>query len=288
MRLSERYPQKRAFITGAASGFGEALARALAAEGWTVGLADINAEALPAAAEHVQALGGHALPVPLDVTDDEAFEEAAADFVEQAGGVDLVINNAGIAAAGRFEDIPAEDWNACIAVDLNGVANGCRAFIPFLKEAGTGHLLNIASAAAVAAAPHMAPYNAAKAGVVALSETLYGELAGQGVHVAVVMPTYFETNIANAQRSDDAFQQITRRLTEGSALTADDAARRTLRAAGRDKIHILFPWQARLVWHFKRLLPTTYVRRLTGQFEQMRDAIYRLRTDGPKEEKDAT
>ena len=282
MRLTDRYPQKRAFITGAASGFGLALARALAEEGWTLGLADVNEAALPNAAEQVMALGGRALPTPLDVTDAAAFETAAADFVAQVGGVDLVINNAGIAAAGAFEDIPAEDWAATVAVDLNGVANGCRAFIPHLKAAGTGHLVNVASAAAVATSPYMAPYNAAKAGVVALSETLYGELAGFGLHVTVVMPTFFETGIAEAQRSDDALRQITQRLLQNSGITAAEAARRTLRAAGKDRIHILFPWQAKLVWHVKRLFPTTYVRRLTQRFEQTRGALRRLQGENEK------
>ena len=285
MRLSDRYPQKRAFITGAASGFGLALARVLASDRWTVGLADIDAAALPGAAEQVTALGGRALPIPLDVTDAAAFDEAARDFVQQCGGVDLVINNAGVAAAGPFENIPAEDWNATVAVDLNGVANGCRAFVPHLKQAGTGHLINVASAAAVAAAPHMAPYNAAKAGVVALSETLYGELAGRGIHVAVVMPTFFKTSIADSQRSDEAFRQLTRRLTERSELDADEAARRTLRAAGRNRIHILFPFQAKLVWHLKRLFPTTYVRRhLTQQYERIQRSIERLRASDSDED----
>jgi NAD(P)-dependent dehydrogenase (short-subunit alcohol dehydrogenase family) len=277
MRLTDRYPQKRAFVTGAAHGFGLALARTLAAEGWTVGLADLDTDALPGAAEQVEALGGHAFPVPLDVTDAAAFGKAAAGFVDQCGGADLVINSAGIAAAGRFEDIPAEDFDATVAVDLGGVANGCRAFAPYLREAGARHLVNVASAAAVAAAPYMAPYNAAKAGVVALSETLYGELAGAGVHVAVVMPTFFKTGIAEAQRSDEAFRQLTRRLMENSGLSAEEAARRTLRAAGKDRIHILFPWQAKWVWHLKRFFPAIYMRRLTRRFEQARDAIYRLR-----------
>lgn len=277
MQLIDRYPQKRAFITGAASGVGEALSAALAAEGWTIGMADIDSDALPGAAERVEALGGRALPVTLDVTDADAFEKAAADFVEQTGGVDLVINNAGIGAGGNFEDVPAEDWNITIDVNLNGVANGCRAFIPYLKEAGAGHLINIASCGAVAVQTQMAPYNASKAGVVALSETLYGELAGFGIHVGVVMPTQIDTKIYETQLSSEEQR-------EHSGFSAEEAARRTLRAAGRDKIHILFPWQAHLVWHIKRLIPTTYVRRLIKPFEDLRDLVLDLDLDLEEEE----
>lgn len=279
MRLTERYPQKRAFITGAASGLGRALACALAAEGWRIGMADTDGEALPDAAEAVRRRGGRALFVPLDVTDADAFEKAARDFVGQNGGVDLVVNNAGIAAAGRFEDIPPEDWQAVLDVDLTGVANGCRAFIPALKRAGTGHLLNVASAAAYAAGPHMAPYNAAKAGVLALSETLYGELNGFGVHVGVVMPTFFRTRIAETQRSTPAFRKMTETLLKRSDLSAGKVARRVLKAAGKNRIHIILPWQARLLWHFKRLFPAAYVRRLVGQFRRSESFLEREQPD---------
>lgn len=262
LRLTERYPQRRAFVTGAASGFGLALCLRLAADGWTLGMADISEEALPAAAAAVRAAGGQALPIPLDVRDAVAFRAAVEDFAGKTGGLDVGINNAGIAGAGLFETIAPEDWRAVLEVDLMGVVHGCRAFIPPMRQAGTGHLLNVASIAAVAAAPRMAPYNAAKAGVLALSETLYGELKDSGIHVGIIMPAFFQTNIAAGMRGGPDDRALTERLLKRSDLTADEVAAEALRQAGKDAIHILYPRQSKFIWHFKRLLPATYVKRL--------------------------
>ena len=151
MPLSAQYPQKRAFITGAASGFGLALCENLAREGWTLGLADINEQGLAEAASQIEALGGQPMPFVLDVSDADAFQHAAASFVEQAGGIDMVINNAGIAVGGLLEETSLDDWNAAISINLMGVVHGCLAFVPYLKRAGSGHVINVASIAAVAA-----------------------------------------------------------------------------------------------------------------------------------------
>ena len=171
MQLSETYPQRRAFITGAASGLGLVLCEVLAEDGWTLGMADINEAGLAEAVARIEAAGGTPHPVVLDVTDAMAFQAAADAFAEGAGGVDVVINNAGIAVAGTLEETSLADWEAIVGINLMGVVHGCRAFIPHLKKDG-GHLINIASAAAVAAGPFMTAYNATKAAVLALSETL--------------------------------------------------------------------------------------------------------------------
>jgi NAD(P)-dependent dehydrogenase (short-subunit alcohol dehydrogenase family) len=108
------------------------------------------------------------------------------------GAVDLVVNNAGVGAGGRIGELSIEDWR-WTDVDLYGVIHGCHVFVPILREQGRGHVLNVASAAGLLCAPHMAAYNVAKAGVVALSETLAAELAGSGVGVTVLCPTFFKT-----------------------------------------------------------------------------------------------
>lgn len=263
MRLTDRYLENRAFVTGAASGLGRALCIALGEAGWTIGMADVDHDALQDAAVDVRKADGQPMVFELDVTDAEAFGQAAADFVRRAGGAELVINNAGIAAAGPMEDVPLDDWKAVLDVNLMGVVHGCRAFIPYMKDARQGHLVNVASIAAVAAAPRMAPYNAAKAAVLALSETLYGELAEHGVHVSVVLPSFFKTNIGKSLRGGEGERQLTERMLEASGLTADTVARTTLDQVGRDKIHVVYPGRAKLIWHFRRLLPTRYVRSLT-------------------------
>lgn len=253
--LSRRYPRRRAFITGAASGLGRALAACLADDGWTLGLADCDAARLD---ETVAALD-HAHPFVFDVANAAAFSAAADAFVARAGGVDVVVNNAGIAAAGAFEETTDADWEALVRVNLMGVVHGCRAFLPALRMSG-GHLINIASAAAVAAGPYMSVYNATKAAVLALSETLHAELFDEGVSVSVALPTFFQTNIAEAQRGPAVHRQITRHLLRKANRSADEVAAHLLDGAARGRLHLLYPPQARRIWYWKRLFPAWYRR----------------------------
>ena len=258
MQLSDQYPQKRAFVTGAASGFGLALCEALARDGWTLGLADINEQSLADAVTRIEDLGGHPLSFILDVSDAVAFQQAATSFVEQAGGVDVVINNAGIGTGGLLEETSLADWNATIAINLMGVVHGCLAFVPTLKRAGAGQVINVASIAAVAAGPYMAAYNTAKAGVLGLSETLYSECTDTGVRVSVVMPSFFKTNIAASARGNKAARMMTEVLIRRAEHTADEVAAYTLAEAAKGTLHIIYPRIAKRIWHWKRLLPGSY------------------------------
>lgn len=270
MSLSNTYPRRRAFITGAASGLGRAFCDLLAAEGWTLGMADVDASALSAAASSIEEQGGHAVPVDLDVTDAGSFHEAARYFVDEAGGVDLVVNNAGIAAGGMFDRTSLDDWRAVINVNLMGVVHGCQAFVPYLKEQRSGHIINIASLAAIAAAPGMSAYNVSKAGVKALSETLYGELKPHNIYVSVVMPSFFKTNLADTMRGDDFSRKMTERFMDRAEATAHDIAQHALDEAGNGTIHVIYPtWMTRLVWYWKRLMPTTYIKSLPQRTREM-------------------
>lgn len=276
LRLSSRYPSRRAFVTGTASGLGRAFALHLADDGWTVGLADIDPDGLDATAADVERRGGRPHPVHLDVTDAAAYREAAATFVDAVGGIDLLINNAGIGAGGPFRDTSLEDWTTVLNVNVMGVVHGCKVFADALL-AGGGHVLNVASLAAVAAAPRMSIYNVSKASVKALSETLYGEWNDKGVHVAVLLPGFLKTNIDANLLGSDADQVITQKMIERSPLTAEDVARRGLEEAGRDRIHILDgTWYGRLVWHGKRLAPATYVRQLPKQMAKAEAFVERM------------
>lgn len=266
LSLTNRFPRRRAFITGAASGLGLAFCRHLAADGWTLGLADIDEDGLSDVAKELETLGATAHTFQLDVSDGAAFQETADAFVEQAGGIDLVINNAGLGAGGKFEDTTLEDWNRVISVNLMGVVNGSKAFIPHLEASGGGHLMNIASIAAVAAAPRMSLYNVTKAGVRAFSETLYGELKDRGIHVSVVMPSFFQTNIGENLVGTKSAQAMTKVLLDRSDLTAEDVARHALEEAADETIHVIYPtWMSRVIWYWKRLFPSSYVRYLPNR-----------------------
>jgi len=277
MQLSRRYPRRRAFITGAASGLGLAFSRHLASDAWTIGMADIDAASLADASTDVERAGGRPHCVELDVTDAEAVRAAADDFSAQHGGVDLLINNAGIGAGGPFAETTIDTWEQVLSVNLMGVVHGCKAFLPaLLDNPDGGHILNVSSLAAIAAAPRMSAYNASKAGVRALSETLYGELKNEGIRVSVLLPGFFPTNIDANLRGPDSARKMTKKMMAKSDLSADDVARRALQEAGRDRIHILMTdWQSQLVWYFQRLLPGTYVRQLPGREADIRAAVDR-------------
>ena len=266
LSLTNRFPGRRAFITGAASGLGLAFCRHLAADEWTLGLADIDEDGLAEVAKELDALGASTHTFQLDVSDGAAFQETADAFVEQAGGVDLVVNNAGLGAGGKFEDTTLEDWNRVISVNLMGVVHGSKAFVPHLEASGGGHLMNIASIAAVAAAPRMSVYNVTKAGVRAFSETLYGELKDRGIHVSVVMPSFFQTNIGENLVGTKSAQAMTKVLLNRSDISADDVARHALQEAAGETIHVIYPtWMSRIIWYWKRLFPTHYVRYLPNR-----------------------
>ena len=259
MRLSQQHPQKRAFVTGAASGLGLALCRRLAADGWTLGMNDVETSELERAMERVRQTGGQPVGYPFDVADGTAFREAAEAFVSEAGGVDVVINNAGIGVAGRMEDIAPAVWQEAIGVNVMGVVHGCHAFLPHLKAARTGRIVNVASIAAVTAAPRMATYNASKAAVLALSETLYAELWESGVGVTVVLPFFFQTNLARRVRGPDEDRARAERITERSKMSAEAVAERVLDGAGRGRLYVIYPRKARWLWHAKRLFPKRYL-----------------------------
>src|SRR5918999_777792 len=185
LRLNTRFPRKRAFITGASSGLGLALARALAGDGWTLGLFDRDVARLARVEADLSASGIPVLAYPGDVTLADELTVAVNSFAGTYDGLDVMINNAGVAAAGTLMEVPLEDWRWIIDINFMGVVHGARAAIPHLQRNGSGLLVNVASAAAFASAPGMSSYNATKAAVLSLSETLSGELAASRTQVSV-------------------------------------------------------------------------------------------------------
>jgi len=191
--------RKSIFITGAASGIGLACAKRFAAEGWFVGLSDIDQAGLKAALLAIGAANGSIHP--LDVRDREGWENALGDFGRETGGkADVLLNNAGVARFGVLEDLSDADCDIQVDVNIKGVINGARAGLPLLKAAG-GRLVNIASCAGLYGSPKLAVYSATKFAVRGLSEALDIEYARHGVSVACVMPWFVETPILNAGAS---------------------------------------------------------------------------------------
>ncbi|HXJ32864.1 MAG TPA: SDR family NAD(P)-dependent oxidoreductase [Candidatus Eisenbacteria bacterium] len=248
----------RAVVTGAGGGLGRALCREIVRRGGRVVASDVDLDAARATAT---ALGGAEIhAVRCDVARLADVERLAAETDRLLGGVDLVVNNAGVAVGGRLGEIPIGDWEWTVGINLWGPIYGCHVFTPRLRRQGRGHILNVASAAGLLAAPSMSPYNVTKAGVVALSETLHAELAGEGIGVSVLCPTFFQTRIADAARlsGDPELLDLVRGLMSRAKLQADDVARIALEGVARNRLYILPHGDGRWMWRLKRLVPGAF------------------------------
>jgi NAD(P)-dependent dehydrogenase (short-subunit alcohol dehydrogenase family) len=195
---------KVAVITGGASGIGFGMAEAFAAEGMKIVLADIEAAALTDAAAKLRAGGAEVLDVVTDVSVEDEMIDLATNTYTHFGTAHIVCNNAGVGGgAGMIWEIPQSGWDWAFGVNLWGVVNGIRAFVPRLIEQQEGHVINTASVAGLKALPFMAPYTATKHAVVGLSEALAVELAltGSPVKVSVLCPGFIKTRLHESDRN---------------------------------------------------------------------------------------
>ncbi|MGJ9411841.1 SDR family NAD(P)-dependent oxidoreductase [Aeromicrobium sp. CF4.19] len=251
-------PGSRTLVTGAASGLGLALVQQLAERGCTVLATDVHAE-VPASLAALEAVTYRTL----DVTSDVDWLSTRDWVLEEWDGLDLLFNNAGVAAGGRIELTEMDQWQWIVDINLLGVARGCRTFVPIMKEAGAGHVVNTASAAGLVHPPRMSEYNAVKAAVVALSETLLHELRPFGIEVSVICPTFFKTNLTASLRGKDASaRDAAAKLIDGSSRTADDIARIVLRKVEKDTHIILTDREGVVAYAAKRFLRPLYYREM--------------------------
>lgn len=203
-------PTQRVLVTGAASGLGAALAAAWEARGARVLRTD-------------RAAGDGILP--LDVTSDADWAAARAHVEDTWGGLDVLVNNAGIAGGGRLDVSGIDEWQRLVDINLLGAVRGTATFTPVFKQQRQGRIVNVASLAGLVHPAGMAGYNATKAAVVALTETTGHELASYGVSAHAVCPSYFRTNLmAGVEGRDAALQRVMTRLVEDSPVSADDIA----------------------------------------------------------------
>ena len=211
----------------------------------------------------MRAAGGSVADYLGDVTNEAAFAAALDNFTSTHGGLDLMVNNAGVAAAGRIENTPAEDWRWILEVNVVAVDTGSRLALPHLKASPDGGaVVNIASAAGFAAPPLMGAYNASKAAVISLTETLAAELGGTKVNALAVMPTFFQTRLLDTARAGTKEMATARRWMESSNFTAEQCAKAVLDAVDAGKFHLALPADSRWMWRLKRLLPAYVVGRL--------------------------
>ncbi|MFG1942368.1 SDR family NAD(P)-dependent oxidoreductase [Nonomuraea sp. NPDC048826] len=186
---------KKALVTGASKGIGRAIALAYAEAGADVALTARSADALETLAGEIRALGREAVVIPADLTDRDAAAATVHEAVSGLGHLDVVVNNAGGSNfLVEFKDLRLTGWDKIMRLNLDSAMAVCHAAAPHLLGRGSGSVINIASAAALGA-PFLAPYAAAKAGLVALTKTLALEWAAAGVRVNALCPGWTATDL---------------------------------------------------------------------------------------------
>ena len=249
----------RALITGGGSGLGRALALRLARRNARLLIADIHLERAEETVALARQRGARAEAIRCDVSKLEDLEAAARKIDELYGGIDLLVNNAGVAVAGPVGDLPIEDWDWILRTNLWGPIYGCHVFVPRMKAQRSGYILNVASSAGFASLPEMGAYNVTKAGVIALSETLDAELAPYGIKVSVLCPTFFKTNLLETLRATTDEQRASAQaMFDRASMTADEVAEAALRGLERGELIIIPQLDGKLVWRAKRFGPELY------------------------------
>ena len=241
-----------------------------AREGWRLALSDVNQAGLEETLRLVREAGGDGFIQRCDVRDYSQLTALAQACEERLGGIDVVVNNAGVAAGGFFSELSLEDWDWQLSINLMGVVKGCKAFLPLLLKS-QGRLINIASMAALMQGPAMSNYNVAKAGVVALSESLLVELRDQQVKVHVVCPSFFQTNLLDSFRGPTpAMKAQVGKLLESSPISAGEIADYIFQQVAAEEFMILPHEQGRMAWAIKRQQPQAIYDEMARMAARMR------------------
>ncbi|MFI4983163.1 MAG: SDR family oxidoreductase [Nevskiales bacterium] len=277
---SGQQARKRIFITGAGSGLGKAVALRFAREGWRVAVTDVDLAAATQTLAEVVTAGGSGFADVCNVTSEESFAAIAARLQREWNGVDVLVNNAGVATKGTVVESSIEQWQWVLNINLLGCVRGARAIVPLLTAQGSGHIVNIASFAGIANPPAMASYNATKAAVISLSESLRHEMEPHGVGVSAVCPSFFKTNLiatsrqASPEQGDEPAPQMDRivqRLMDKSAVTADSVAGDIFDAVRDKRFLVLVNADDKRQVLLKRASPEFYfrmVQKATAKFMQ--------------------
>ncbi|MEO7269097.1 MAG: SDR family NAD(P)-dependent oxidoreductase [Knoellia sp.] len=243
---------RRVLITGGASGLGLALAKAFVRRGdkvLVVDLADTKPDSVPDDVSYFR----------VDVRSQQDWDAALNHVRDLWGGLDVLVNNAGVATGGRIDVESISDWERVLDINLLGVVRGCQTFTPLFKDQKSGHIVNTASLAGLVHGPGMSSYNAAKAGVVALSETLGFELAPWNIHVSAICPAFFKTNLHESlQGKDKAMEETALRLITKATATADEIAVIVLKGIDSHKGIILTDRLGHQAYWTKRLVRPAY------------------------------
>lgn len=264
------FADRTAVVTGAGGGIGRATAEALAHRGCQVALVDLDAQALDGTADLLRRAGHRASTHVADVTDAERMSSLADEVVDTHGGCNILVNNAGVTSAGAFEAETLDDLRWIVDINIWGVVNGCRAFLPALHQADEAHIVNMSSMVGLLGLPHNASYSLTKAAVRGFTEALRSELVTTSIGVTVVFPGAIRTGItasARGQEADRLAQMGTSRFAPLVMRPPSAVARRIVAAIEHDRARCVVGPDARAVDAFVRLLPgrSGLVGRLTSR-----------------------
>ncbi|MFS8063867.1 MAG: SDR family NAD(P)-dependent oxidoreductase [Luteimonas sp.] len=263
--------RRRVLITGAGSGLGRALAIRYANSGALLACVDLSTERSEATRGMLTGSGHLALAA--DVGRDDAMEQLQETIFRQWGGLDVLVNNAGIASGGPMVETTMSEWRQLLEVDLLSVVRGCRLFLPGMLAAGRGQVLSTASFAGLAGAPGIMTYGVAKAGVIALSEQLRAEVGHRGIRVSVICPAFFRTNLCDTAIGSPATAALAVKLMDSAPDTVDSVADKVFAAAEAGRFMIIPTKHEPMRWRLKRWFPELYFRllmRMTSKLVQAR------------------
>jgi short-subunit dehydrogenase len=273
-----RFDGSAAAITGAASGIGRALALELAARGCDVALADLDEAGLESAAKDIIAAHGRRVTIRrVDVADPKQIEEFAASSIAEFPLLNILINNAGVALLGEFDEFDHSQMAWLMDINFWGVVRGTRAFMAHLKSRPQAHIVNISSIFGIVAPPGQSAYSASKFAVRGFSESLRHELAmsNSTLRLSVVHPGGVKTNIARKARSGAHLREsvssdeLGNRFEQLARTTPAAAALRIVRGIERNEPRILIGADARYLDIIQRLRPATYWALLARAFKRM-------------------
>jgi NAD(P)-dependent dehydrogenase (short-subunit alcohol dehydrogenase family) len=262
---------RRVLITGAGSGLGRGLALRYARAGDRVACVDLILER----AEETRAMlpgSGH-LALLADVGSDDSMQVLFGEIQREWQGVDVLINNAGIASGGPMVETTMAEWDRVLNIDLLSVVRGCRLFVPAMVAQRRGQVLSTASFAGLAGAPGMMTYGVAKAAVVALSEQLRAEMHGKGVSVGVICPSFFRTNLCDTAIGNPKVKQLAEKLMDAAPDTIDSVSDHVFAAAERGEFMIIPTRREPSRWRLKRWFPEFYFRQMVKMVAQRTGAL---------------
>ncbi|MEJ7878158.1 SDR family oxidoreductase [Acinetobacter baumannii] len=261
------FKNKVAAVTGAGSGIGQAIAIALAKQGCHLALSDISETGLAKTVELLTPYSVKVTTQKVDVAKRDEVATWAKAVVDEHGQVNLIFNNAGVAIGSTAEGVSYEDLEWLIGINFWGVVYGTKEFLPYLKQSGDGHIINISSMFGLTAQPTQSAYNASKFAVRGFTESLRQELDMQnaGVSATCVHPGGIRTNIAKAARMNNSVQSLGMDPLKSQDVfdkllrtPADDAAQQILEAVRKDRRRLLIGADAKAVDVIQRILPQGY------------------------------